>query len=122
MLALGGCGIYGAVQENDRLITEYRRDMEDNAKLQLEWQTHSALSVVDSCYQAQLRGELTQEEAMQRAADLVRNMRYDNGQGYFTIDTDQGVNVVLLGTAAEGKLRIDAKDPQGRYFIREMIA
>lgn len=48
-------------------------------------------------------------------------MRYDNGQGDFTIDTDQGVNVVLRGSAAEGKLRIDAKDPKGRYYIREMI-
>ena len=121
MLALGSCGIYGAVKENDRLIREYRRDMEESAKLQLEWQTHSALSVVNHCYQAQLRGEMTQEEAMQRAADLIRNMRYDNGQGYFTIDTDQGVNVVLLGSDAEGKLRIDAKDPEGNYYIREMI-
>ena len=58
---------------------------------------------------------------MQVAADLVRNMRYDNGQGYFTIDTDEGVNVVLLGTEAEGKPRLDAQDPNGRYFIREMI-
>ncbi|MDD6135042.1 MAG: hypothetical protein PUB49_10205 [Selenomonadaceae bacterium] len=64
MLFLGSCGIYGAMQENNRLIREYRRDMEDSAKLQLEWQTHSALSVVENCYQAQLRGELTQEEAM----------------------------------------------------------
>lgn len=48
-------------------------------------------------------------------------MRYDNGQGYFTIYTDQGVNVVLRGSAAEGKLRIDAKDPKGRHYIREMI-
>jgi methyl-accepting chemotaxis protein len=77
---------------------------------------------VENCYQAQVRGELTQEQAMQRAADLVRNMLYDNGQGYFTIDTDEGMNVVLLGTAAEGKPRMDAKDPDGRYFIREMIS
>ena len=28
---------------------------------------------------------------------------------------------MLLGTEAEGRLRIDAKDPEGRYFIREMI-
>ena len=60
MLFLGSCGIYGAMQENNRLIREYRRDMEDSAKLQLEWQTHLALSVVENCYQAQLRGELTQ--------------------------------------------------------------
>ena len=114
MLFLGSCGIYGAVQENNRLIAEFRKDMEENAQLQLEWQTHSALSVIENCYQAQVRGELTQEEAMQRAADLVRNMRYDNGKGYFTIDTDHGKTVVLLGTEDEGRRRIDAKDPAGR--------
>ena len=121
MLILGGCSIYGAVQEKNRLMSEFRKDMEKGAELQLEWQTHLAWSVVEHCYQAQVRGELTQEQAMQRAADFVRNMRYDNEEGYFTIDTDEGVNVVLLGTAAEGKPRLDAQDPEGRYFIREMI-
>ena len=120
MLILGGCSIYGAVQEKNRLMSEFRKDMEKGAELQLEWQTHSAWSVVEHCYQAQVRGELTQEQAMQRAADFVRNMRYDNEQGYFTIDTDEGVNVVLLGTAAEGKPRLDAQDPEGRYFVREI--
>jgi len=121
MLILGGCSVYGAILENNRLMSEFRKDMERNAELQLEWQTQSAWSVVENCYRAQTRGELTQEQAMQRAADFVRKMRYDYGQGYFTIDTDEGVNVVLLGSEAEGKLRIDAKDPEGRYFIREMI-
>ncbi len=114
-------GIYGAVQEKDHMIAELRKDMEKNAELQIKFQTQTAWSVVANCYQAQLRGELTPEQAMTQAADFVRNMRYDNGQGYFTIDTDEGVNVVLLGTEAEGHLRIDAQDPEGRYFIREMI-
>ena len=120
-LILGAVSVYGAVQENQRMMAEFRKDMEKNAEMQLEWQTQSAWSVVENCYQAQVRGELTQEQAMQRAAALVRNMRYDNGKGYFTIDTDEGMNVVLLGTAAEGKPRMDAQDPDGRYFIREMI-
>ena len=121
MLILGSVSIYGAVQENHRMMAEFRKDMEKNVEMQLEWQAHTAWSVVENCYQAQMRGEVTQEQAMQRAADLVRNMRYDNGQGYFTIDTDEGLNVVLLGTEGEGKLRIDAQDPDGCYFIREMI-
>ena len=121
ILFLGCSGIYGAVQENNRMTAEFRKEMEENAELLIQWQTQAALSVVEKCYQAQVRGELTEEQAMQQAAELVRNMRYDNGQGYFTIDTDQGRNVVLLGTETEGKLRIDAQDPEGRYFIREMI-
>ena len=121
MLILGAVSINGALQENQRMMSESRKDMVKNAEMQLEWQANSAWSVVESCYQAQMRGEVTQEQAMQRAAELVRRMRYDHGQGYFTIDTYEGVNVVLLGTEDEGKLRIDAQDPEGRYFIREMI-
>jgi len=120
-LFMGAHAIYGAIQETENLLAESRKDLEESAHLQLEYQAHTAWSVVSDCYQAQLRGDLTQERAMQVAADLVRNMRYDNGQGYFTIDTDEGVNVVLLGTEAEGKPRLDAQDPNGRYFIREMI-
>jgi len=121
MLILGAVSIYGALQENQHRMSEFRKDMEKNAEMQMEWQTNSAWSVVESCYQSQMRGEVTQEQAMQLAAKLVRDMRYDNGQGYFTIDTDEGINVVLLGTEAEGKSRIDAQDPEGRYFVREMI-
>ena len=63
MLFLGCNGIYGAVQENARVMAEFRKDMERNAELQIEWQTQSALSVVENCYQAQMRGELTEEQA-----------------------------------------------------------
>ena len=120
-LFMGAHAIYGAIQETENMLAESRKDLEESAHLQLEYQAHTAWSVVSACYQAQLRGDLTKERAMQVAADLVRNMRYDNGQGYFTIDTDEGVNVVLLGTEAEGKPRLDAQDPNGRYFIRETI-
>ena len=59
-------------------------------------------------------------EARKRAADLVRNLRFDNGN-YFWIDDSNGVNVVLLGRDQEGKTRIDAKDAKGSLFIRELI-
>lgn len=42
---------------------------------------------------------------------MIRNLRYDNGAGYFWIDTYEGVNVVLLGREnTEGKSRINATD------------
>ena len=51
----------------------------------------------------------------------MRAMRYDNGAGYFWIDTYDGVNVVLLGRPTEGKSRINSVDPNGTRFIEEMI-
>ena len=65
---------------------------------------------------------MTEEQAKTEAAALVRDMRYDDGAGYFWIDTYDGVNVALLGSKeVEGKSRINATDPTGKQFIREMI-
>ena len=66
--------------------------------------------------------QLTPEQAKKEAADLVRTLRYDDGKGYFWVDTYEGVNVVLLGRDSEGKSRMNATDPSGRHFIQEMIA
>ncbi|KLU67102.1 methyl-accepting chemotaxis protein 4 [Desulfosporosinus acididurans] len=56
------------------------------------------------------------------AADLVRNLRYDQ-ENYFWIDTTEGVNVVLLGrTANEGKSRLNAQDSHGKYYVKDFIS
>lgn len=120
-VCLGSIVIYSSVQENERLLQAYREDLEKNARIQLQNQTQSALSIVQDHYRRQISGELTREQAMRQSADIIRMMRYNDGTGYFTIDTDDGVNVVLRGTAAEGKPRLDAMDPEGNYFIQDII-
>ena len=81
-----------------------------------------AFSILEQMHKKEQAGELTREQAQKQAADLVRDLRYDNGKGYFWIDTKEGVNVVLLGRPSEGKSRIDLVDPNGTYFIKEMLA
>ena len=67
-------------------------------------------------------GILTEEQAKKEAADIVRDLRYDDGAGYFWIDTYDGVNVALLGRKeTEGKSRINSQDPTGKFFIKEII-
>ena len=84
-------------------------------------ETETAVSAINEYYKKQQRGELTEEQAKKMAADEVRELRYDNGVGYFWIDTYDGVNVVLLGRNTEGKSRINLQDPTGKYFIKEML-
>ena len=63
---------------------------------------------------------MTEAEAMDLAAHLVRENRYGES-GYFWIDTSDGTNVVLLGRDSEGGNRIDLQDVLGNYLVRDII-
>ena len=107
--------------EADRQVENFRATLTTDVKNQLKMETQMAVSVIQEVYKKQQAGELTEAQARKEAADRVRDLHYDDGKGYFWIDTYDGVNVVLLGRDTEGKSRIDLVDPSGKQFIREMI-
>ena len=109
------------MNETDRQVENFRQTLTQDVERELKIETESAIAVIQQVYDRQQKGELTEEQAKKEAAALVRNMRYDEGKGYFWIDTFEGVNVVLLGRDSEGKSRVDLVDPNGHYFIKEMI-
>lgn len=95
--------------------------MQDSVDHEMRTQVELAVSFINTTYKEQQAGTLTPDQAKLLAANYVRDLRFGEGN-YFYIDTDQGVNVVLLGSDAEGKSRIDAKDPNGKLYIKEIIA
>lgn len=107
--------------ESERQVTAVKQTMIEDVERELKIETETAISLIKKIYDRQQKGELTEEEAKKQAADLVRNLRYDDGKGYFWVDTYEGVNVVLLGRDSEGKSRINLTDPSGKHFIKEMI-
>ncbi len=113
--------ILGTVRNNNDQVKAYRARLESDVMEKLKQETEIAISVIDQIHEKQLAGVYTEEEAKKIAADLVREMKYDNGSGYFWIDTYEGINVVLLGRDTEGKSRWDSVDPNGTYFIQEII-
>ena len=111
------------MQDNKAQLINYRQDQERAIEEKLRSETELAVSVIHETYKKQQAGLLTEEQARTEAAAQVREMRYNDGKGYFWIDTYEGVNVALLGRKeAEGKSRIDAVDTEGRHFIQEMLA
>jgi len=88
----------------------------------IQYETNTAISLLDSLYQKHLKGELTLEEAKLMGADLLRNLRYGPAyDGYFWADTTDGVNVFLYGDKnIEGTNRWDAFIG-GTYYVREII-
>ena len=102
-------------------LENYRTQLLQDVDTSLKNETQSVVSLLEKIYQQQQAGLLSEPEAKKIAADLVRDLRYDDGKGYFWIDTADGVNVVLLGRDVEGKSRIDLVDPNGVHFIQEML-
>ena len=102
-------------------LENYRTQLLQDVDTSLKNEAQIVVSLLEKVYQQQQAGLLSEPEAKKIAADLVRDLRYDDGKGYFWIDTEDGVNVVLLGRDVEGKSRIDLVDPDGVHFIQEML-
>ena len=106
----------------DKTTTEvYRSRLLEDIKTELKNETQEAMSVCQIMYDRYQAGEMTLDEAKKESADIIRELKYNDGSGYFWVDTSQGVNVVLLGRDTEGQSRWDSVDPNGTYFIQEMI-
>lgn len=120
-VVIGGYFVYTMYSSTEAQLENERTMMTEQIKTKLKNETEMAISLIDQVHKKQLAGELTEEQARKMAADYIRDLRYDEGKGYFWVDTKEGVNVVLLGRPSEGKSRIDLVDPSGRHFIKEMI-
>ncbi len=120
-LCVGGFFIFSQIEANHAQLNHFRENLEVNVESNLRGETQVAYSILEEYYKRQQSGELTQEQAQQQAAAAIRDLRYDNGNGYFFVDTTEGVNVVLLGKDTEGKSRFNAVDPNGKHYIQEII-
>lgn len=120
-LILGGYSIYDQINTLKVNVQNYRTTLNSEFDRSIKLEVETAVSLVNDIYTQQQKGLFTEEEAKKKAADLVRNLRFDDGN-YFWIDTTEGVNVVLLGrTDKEGKSRIGDKDPNGFAYIQAFI-
>lgn len=113
--------ITNTVSTNVLQTEAYRSRLLEDIMTELKNETQEAMSVCEIMNARYQAGEMTMEEAQKEAADIIRELKYNDGAGYFWVDTSKGINVVLLGRDTEGKSRWDSVDPNGTYFIQEMI-
>ena len=120
MVCIGVIFLKTVLDETESKVEEFRTQLVEDVERELKIQTETAISTIDQIYKRQQAGLLTEEQAKTEAAALVRDMRYDDGAGYFWIDTFDGVNVALLGRqAVEGKSRINSQDPQANILSKK---
>lgn len=93
-----------------------RTDFDVNAKYQVQ----TTISLINTINNLPETDSFGLEDKKKLAADLVRELRY-GAEGYFWIDTEEGLNIALLGKDSEGKNRYDMQDSNGNFFIRDII-
>lgn len=85
-------------------------------------QVENALSMIASCDSMLEKQGLGIDERKSMIKEIIRNIRFGT-DGYFWIDTTEGVNVLLpINPSVEGKMRMDAKDVNGVPFIQNIIS
>ncbi|MBR1635812.1 MAG: cache domain-containing protein [Lachnospiraceae bacterium] len=121
-IGLEAFSIYNTVKSNNEQTEAYANQLMEDVQNELKFEVETVYSMVDQFHQMQEAGILSEKEAKKQAADIVRELRYDDGNGYFWIDTTEGINVVLLGREeTEGNSRYDAVDPNGVKYIQEIL-
>ena len=113
--------IINTINTNNTQRDVYSSRLLEDVKLKLKHETEEAMSICEVMYGRYQNGEMTLAEAEKESADIIRELRYDDGNGYFWVDTSKGVNVVLLGRDTEGQSRWDATDSSGNKYIQMMI-
>ncbi|WP_171903832.1 methyl-accepting chemotaxis protein [Cellulosilyticum sp. I15G10I2] len=120
MIILSGIAIWGLVSMQGSYVDELETTIRADFDHLIETQVQSAVSLVQNYYDQYKNGEMSLEQAKEMSASSIRNLRYGQ-DGYFWIDTFEGVNVVLLGNDTEGTNRLEAVDEKGNYLIKTII-
>ena len=105
----------------DRVYQNWIDSSYQNYDLNIKTAAENLVSVLNVNYERYQSGEITEKEALDNAKAIVRNTRYNDGNGYFWADTSTGLCAVHMNPEYEGKERYDEKDLAGDYYIRNFI-
>lgn len=118
-------GLSGLSYYNTNKITKdilYETTLE-SYKSEIKSEVQSAISIISTCYDSYIDGDMSEEEAKQKALTIIRGMRYgDDNSGYFWID-DTDYNLVMhpILPEQEGNNRKDLTDKNGVKIIQEIM-
>ncbi len=120
VFVMGGISYLNLTKQSRLNYQDFEKYLYDDYDTLIRYEVESAISALDQIYKKYETGEITLEESKKLSADVIRSMRYGE-DGYFWIDTVEGLNIVNLGQASEGTNRLDLKDSNGTYLIKELI-
>ena len=106
----------------EEAVTGFSSDMEKSKRQELKNYMALARSSIEHLYQQP--GSANDPEVRERAWEILRQLRFDDSGsvGYFFASETDGKNVMHgVNQSVEGKNTWDFKDPNGIYFIRELV-
>ena len=119
-LIISSISVYTIITSNDKSLDVFRKEVYDNNKDMIRYETQIAINIAQQVYNKQLSGEYTKEEAMNRISSTIRNLKSDDG-GYFFIYDIEGNTIVLFGSSLERSNRINATSSDGTQYVRQII-
>jgi methyl-accepting chemotaxis protein len=98
-----------------------RQRMVEGRVNELRALVETAVNLAKTFQEQEAAGKLSHDDAWQRFHDAISALRYDGNDYFFVYSFDGTQRVMPANPSLEGTNRIDAKDPSGRFFVREMI-
>lgn len=120
LIGLSGLSYYNTNKTTKDIL--YETTLE-SYKSEIKSEVQSAISIISTCYDSYKDGDMSEEEAKQKALTTIRSMRYgDDNSGYFWID-DTDYNLVMhpILPEQEGNNRKDLTDKNGVKIIQEIM-
>ncbi|WP_166667315.1 methyl-accepting chemotaxis protein [Hypnocyclicus thermotrophus] len=102
-------------------VTRLRDEQIEFNKVKLNDLVSLGIGVLDKYNKLYESGEMTLEEAKNKAKETIRNMRY-TGNNYFWIDNGNYINILYsVKPKAEGTNRENLIDKQGKKLVKELV-
>ncbi|MBQ7497492.1 MAG: cache domain-containing protein [Selenomonas sp.] len=123
-LTVGAFFIVSQIRSNNEQVETYRVELAQQYDRELKMQTEGIISAIEGIYKEQQAGRIQEAEAKKLAMEAIRNTRFDDGKGYFSVDERRtGICVVhpIQGAKVEGKDRSQNKDSQGVMYMQDMF-
>ena len=113
------------IKNNIDTIYNYINDANNKSKIRLKKelteQIYNIHSMITAIYN-EFKDTKTQEEIINIIKNTLENIKYNNGRGYFSIHTMDGVNIFHgMDKKLEGTFVLNRKDIMGDYPVREAI-
>lgn len=95
--------------------------VQDGFDITIKTSVDNIIGVLEVNHQRYLNGEITQKEEMENAEKIVRDTRYNDGEGYFWADLEDGTCAVHMNPEQEGQNRYNLQDLEGNYLVQNLI-
>lgn len=105
----------------EQQINYKKESVETRLKHSISTRVHEAVKIIESIYETN-KGRMDEEAIKRLAIEALRGIRFNEGRGYYFIDSVEG-NCLLfpIRPSDEGKNILHYQDVNGKWVIKEFI-